>query len=123
MNLPFLLAFMQPAPGGGGSAMTGLLVQMVAIFAIFYFIVIRPQQKQRKSQENALLALKKGDEIVTAGGIVAHVMHIQQHSVDGKSAPTLDDLITIKSGDTRLIVERGRIARVKTKEPEAKPSA
>jgi len=123
MNLPFLLAFMQPAPGGGGSAMTGLLVQMVAIFAIFYFIVIRPQQKQRKSQENALLALKKGDEIVTAGGIVAHVMHIQQHSVDGKSAPTLDDLITIKSGDTRLIVERGRIARVKTKEPEAQPSA
>jgi len=123
MNLPFLLAFMQPAPGGGGSAMTGLLVQMVAIFAIFYFIVIRPQQKQRKSQENALLALKKGDEIVTAGGIVAHVMHIQQHSVDGKSAPTLDDLITIKSGDTRLIVERGRIARVKTKEPEAQPNA
>ena len=123
MNLPFLLAFMQPAPGGGGSAMTGLLVQMVAIFAIFYFIVIRPQQKQRKSQENALLALKKGDEIVTAGGIVAHVMHIQQHSVDGKSATTLDDLITIKSGDTRLIVERGRIARVKTKEPEAQPSA
>ena len=123
MTLPFLLALMQPAPGGGGSAMTGLLVQMVAIFAIFYFIVIRPQQKQRKSQENALLALKKGDEIVTSGGIVAHVMHIQQHSVDGKSAPTLDDLITIKSGDTRLIVERGRIARVKTKEPEAQPSA
>jgi preprotein translocase subunit YajC len=123
MNLPFLLAFMQPAPGGGGSAMTGLLVQMVAIFAIFYFIVIRPQQKQRKAQENALLALKKGDEIVTTGGIVAHVMHIQQHSVDGKSAPSLEDLITIRSGDTRLIVERGRIARVKTKEPEAQPNA
>jgi preprotein translocase subunit YajC len=123
MNLPFLLASMQPAPGGGGSAMTGLLVQMVAIFAIFYFIVIRPQQKQRKAQENALLALKKGDEIVTSGGIVAHVMHIQQHSVDGKSAPTLEDLVTIKSGDTRLIVERGRIARVKTKEPEAQPNA
>ena len=123
MTLPFLLALMQPAPGGGSSAMTGLLVQMVAIFAIFYFIVIRPQQKQRKTQEHALLALKKGDEIVTSGGIVAHVMHIQQQSVDGKAAPTLDDLITIKSGESRLIVERGRIARVKTKEPEAQPNA
>ena len=123
MTLPFLLAFMQPAPGGGSSAMTGLLVQMVAIFAIFYFIVIRPQQKQRKAQEHALLALKKGDEIVTSGGIVAHVVHIQQHSVDGKAAPTLEDLITIKSGESRLIVERGRIARVKTKEPEAQPNA
>jgi len=43
--------------------------------------------------------------------------------VDGKAAPTLDDLITIKSGESRLIVERGRIARVKTKEPEAQPNA
>ena len=123
MNLPFALAFMTPAPGSNSSAMTGLLVQIVAIFAIFYFIVIRPQQKQRKSQEQSLLALKKGDEIVTTGGIVAHVIHLQTQTKDGAAVPSLDDLITIKSGESRLVVERGRIARVKPKGAEAAPSA
>jgi len=123
MTLPLALALMTPAPGGSSSAMTGLIIQMVAIFAIFYFIVIRPQQKQRKAQELSLLALKKGDEIVTTGGIVAHVVHLQQQTVDGKSVPSLEDLITIKSGESRLVVERGRIARVKAREAEATPAA
>jgi preprotein translocase subunit YajC len=123
MTLPLALVLMTPSPGGGSSPMVGLLVQMGAIFAIFYFIVIRPQQKQRKAQERSLLALKKGDEIVTTGGIVAQVIHLQQQTVDGKNAPTLDDLVTIKSGESRLVVERGRIAKVKPKDAEAQPNA
>jgi preprotein translocase subunit YajC len=84
-----------------------------AIFAIFYFVLIRPQQKQRKAQDELVKALKKGDEIVTAGGIVGEVMHIA--STGGASAAaSLEDRITIKSGDSRLIVERGRIVRVIT---------
>ena len=124
MNLPPALALFQPSPGGGGtSPMTALIIQMGAIFAIFYFLVIRPQQKQRKTHERTILALKKGDEIVTAGGIVAHVVHIQQKVVEGTAAPTLDDLITIKSGESRLVVERGKIARVTPKAAEAAPGA
>lgn len=101
-----------PAPGPGGGGMTVLLLQFVLIFGIFYFLMIRPQQKQRKEHEARLRALKRGDEIVTAGGIVGEIVHITQGTKDGQAVVAMDDRVTIKSGDTRLIVERGRIARV-----------
>ena len=80
-----------------------------AIFAIFYFVLIRPQQKQRKAQDDLVRALKKGDEVVTAGGIIGEVLHIAS-----KDTVSMEDRITIKSADSRLIVERGRILRVIT---------
>jgi len=83
-----------------------------AIFAIFYFVLIRPQQQQRKKHESSLQVLKKGDEIVTAGGIVGEILHIAQQSKDGAPVASMEDRITIKSAESRLIVERGRIARV-----------
>lgn len=101
------LALLQAAPTAGVAQM---IFVYGAIFAIFYFILIRPQQKQRKKHDQTVRSLKKGDEIVTAGGIVGEVVHIAVRSGDG--AVSLEDRITIKSGDTRLIVERGRIARV-----------
>jgi preprotein translocase subunit YajC len=83
-----------------------------AIFAIFYFILIRPGQKQRKAQDAQLRQIKRGDEIVTNGGIIGEIIHIRETPAgEGKSNP-MDDRITIKSGESRLIVERGRIARV-----------
>lgn len=80
-----------------------------AIFAIFYFVLIRPQQKQRKALDELVKAVKKGDEVVTVGGIIGEVLHIAS-----KDASSPEDRITIKSGESRLIVERGRIARVIT---------
>jgi preprotein translocase subunit YajC len=95
---------------------TSSIPQMVfmygAIFAIFYFVLIRPQQQQRKKHEALIKELKKGDEIVTAGGIVGEVLHIAQQMKDGAAVSAMDDRITIKSADSRLIIERGRIARV-----------
>ena len=107
------LALLQAAPApGGGSTLLPLLFQFGLIFLIFYFLIIRPQQKQRKRHEEALRNLKKGDRIVTTGGIVAEVIHIKQAVTDGKPQPVMDDEVTIKSGETRLIVERGRIAKI-----------
>jgi preprotein translocase subunit YajC len=108
-----LLALMTPAPGG--NPLTGFLVQIVLIIAIFYFIVIRPQQRQRSKHEQALRELKKGDEIVTAGGIIGEVVHIKEGTKDGAPVQTMEDRVTIRSGESRLVVERGRIARVGTK--------
>lgn len=99
-----LLAILQAAPGG---QITGMIFMYGAIFAIFYFVLIRPQQKQRKQHDALVKALKKGDEIVTAGGVVGEVVAIQT-----KDTPAMDDRITIKSGDARLVIERGRIVRV-----------
>lgn len=107
-------ALLQAAPGGGGSALPALLFQFGLIFLIFYFLIIRPQQKQRKRHEEALRNLKKGDRVVTTGGIVAEVVHIKQAMSEGKPQPVMDDEVTIKSGETRLIVERGRIAKIVT---------
>ncbi|HVX42212.1 MAG TPA: preprotein translocase subunit YajC [Gemmatimonadaceae bacterium] len=105
-TLPALL-LAQAAPAGGGSSLTPFLVQLVLIIAIIYFIMVRPQQKQRRKHEEALKALKRGDEIVTAGGIIGEVVHIKEAGGKG-----LDDRVTIKSGESRLVIERGRIARI-----------
>ena len=61
---------------------------------------------------NALLALKKGDQIVTAGGVVGEVLHIKEGQKDGTTTPGMGDHITIRSGESRLVVTRGRIAVV-----------
>ena len=89
-----------------------LLFQFGLIFVIFYFLIIRPQQKQRKQHEVALKSLKRGDRVVTAGGIVGEVIHIKETMQEGKSVPSMDDEITIKSGESRLVNERGRIAKI-----------
>ena len=83
-----------------------------AIFAIFYFILIRPGQKQRKDHEAMLRTLKKGDEIVTTGGVIGTVLAIKDSTTSDPKATGEHDRIIIKSEETKLAVERGRIARI-----------
>ena len=115
--LPTLLALAEAAqasaaqaPGLGGYA--PILFNVGIIFAIWFFLVIRPQQKQRRQHEQSLMTLHKGDEVVTAGGLVGEVVHIKEGTKDGQPLKTLDDQVTIKSGEAKLVVERGRIAKV-----------
>ena len=119
-GLPELL-IMTPSPGS--NPMFGFAFQMVLILAIFYFILFRPQQKQRKQQEQSLREIKKGDEIVTAGGIIGDVIFIKQGTKDGSPVVSMDDRITIKSAESRLVVERGRIAKVLSKTGEGAAGA
>ena len=111
------------APSGGAGSFTPFLLQMALIFAIFYFLVMRPQQKQRKQHQQSLRELKKGDQVVTAGGIIAEVIHIKESLKDGAPVVTMEDRITIKSGESRLVVERGRIAKVATTAAETTTAA
>jgi preprotein translocase subunit YajC len=97
---------------GGGSSLLPFLIQVVAIFAIFYFLLIRPQQKQRRQHEQALQNIKRGDEIVTAGGLVGEIVHIKEAVVDGAPKKTMEDRVTVRTGESRVVVERGRIAKV-----------
>ncbi len=91
------------------------LVMFPLIFLIFYFVVMAPQKKQRRQHEEGLRAIKKGDEVVTAGGIIGTVIHVRDTMKDGQPVPGMEDRVTIKSGESRLEVERGRIARVATR--------
>ena len=95
-----MLAFLAvPREGGGGS--TIFLMQMVAIGVIFYFLLIRPQRKEQARHRTMIEQVQKGDEVITSGGIIGTVVHAQ------------DDRLTIKTGEnTRVVVQRGRIAQV-----------
>ena len=108
--VPALLALQFGGAGGLGN-LTPFLIQLVAIFGIFYFLLIRPQQAQKRKHEDALRALKRGDEVVTFGGIVGEVIHVKDSAGEGTQRG-MEDQITIKSAESRLIVERGRIARI-----------
>ena len=94
-----LLTFMA-APQGAGGSMSVLMLQLLGFGLVFYFLFIRPQSQARKKHEAVLAALKKGDEVTTAGGIVGKVKDLK------------DDRVTIESGSSTLVVERARIVRV-----------
>lgn len=68
------------APGAGGG-IGGMLIPMVVVFAIFYFLMIRPQQKQAKKMKAMLESVRKGDDVVTRSGIHAKVHGIADNIV------------------------------------------
>jgi len=61
-----------------GDLLTSLL-PLVALFAIFYFLIIRPQQKQAKAHKNMIEALKKGDKIVSNGGLMLEIVKVEEN--------------------------------------------
>ncbi|MFL5560032.1 MAG: preprotein translocase subunit YajC [Gemmatimonadaceae bacterium] len=110
-HVPALLALM--APSSSNSAYQQVFM-FGMIFVIFYFFMILPQQKQRKEHERRINEVKRGDEVVTTGGLVGEVMHIKESTKDGAPTKSPTDRITIKSADARIIIERASIARVLT---------
>lgn len=87
--------------------MTIFFIQMLAIVAIFYFLIIRPKTQQEKKHRERLAQIKKGDRIATVGGIVGEVVHMK------------DDEITVKSGESRLIIQRDRVASILSDKSES----
>ena len=78
------MSLIQAAPGGAGGA-SGILIGIlpwVAIFAIFYMLMIRPQQQKVKQHQAQIAAVKKGDEVVTAGGHIGKVTKVGDHEVE-----------------------------------------
>jgi len=81
-NFAFSLLMASPQAGeaGPGSLLTSFL-PLIAIVAIFYFLIIRPQNKKRKETEKMLSALKKGDKVVTIGGLHGTVQSVKETTV------------------------------------------
>ncbi len=76
------------------------MIYLVAFGMIMWFLIIRPQRKVQERHKAMLEALKKGDEVMTDGGLIGNVVHIA------------DDRVTLKSENTRVIVARAKIARI-----------
>ena len=109
MTAPFLALLFAPS-GQAGPSMSILLIQVAAIFGIFYFLIIRPQRRQRQQHEKLLASLQKGDQVVTSGGIIGEVLHLK------------DNEVTIRSGEAKFVVLRSNIATVRNREEAAKPA-
>ena len=96
-------AFAQTA--GGEASGAGILVQMaplVLIFVVFYFLLIRPQQKKMKEHKAKIESVKKGDQVVTGGGLVGKVTRVDDIYVDIELAPAVK-VKAVKSTLTEVI--------------------
>lgn len=68
-------AYAQAAGAGGGAS---FLIPMILIFGIMYFLMIRPQQKKIKEHQNMVQALRRGDQVVTQGGLIGKVVKVKE---------------------------------------------
>ena len=95
------------APGGfgGGDLMTFL--PMIAIFVVFYFLLIRPQQKRAKETRAMLEALQKGDEVITAGGLVGKIDKLTDQYASVEIAPNVE--ITVQRAAISQLLPKGTI--------------
>jgi len=96
---PASLLALPVAQSQGGPPMSVFLLQIAALVAIFYFVVIRPQRKEKQRHQQMLTTLGKGDRVMTNGGILGEIVHATERE------------LTIKTGEnTRVVVDRGYVA-------------
>jgi preprotein translocase subunit YajC len=91
-----------------GSGITVLVLQMAAIGLVFYFLILRPSGQARKKHAQLLANLKKGDEIMTSGGILGRVKDIKEVESEGVK----EVRVTVETGTATVVVDRSRIIRV-----------
>ncbi len=60
------------------------MLPLIVLFAIFYFLIIRPQQKQAKQHKEMLAALQKGDKIITSGGLICEIIKAEEDFIKAK---------------------------------------
>lgn len=107
-------AFAQAAAPGGTESFLITIVPFILIFVIMYFLIIRPQQKRVKDHQAMVSALRRGDTIVTTGGLVGKVTK----AVDG------DTEIEVEiASDVRVKIVRGMVAEVRAKGEPVKEKA
>ncbi len=102
-----LLFAMAPQGGEGGGGLVSTLIMFGAIFLIFYFMIIRPQQKRSKEREKLLSNLEKGDKVVTNGGIHGVIAGLEEKTA----------LLQV-SENVKLKIDRSAITTVLAKKSE-----
>ncbi len=105
MNVLMVLLMAGGEPGGGSSGGGGLLgfLPFILIFAVIYFLMLRPQMKKQKDQQRMVSELKQGDEIVTVGGIHGTISGIREKD---------NTLIVKVSDNVKMNFERSAVGRV-----------
>ena len=98
---------------GAGSQQGGtleLILPLLLMFGIFYFLLIRPQQKKAKEHKNMVSELKKGDEIITTGGILAKITDVDESFLTCKIAENVE--IKVQSHAVSAVLPKGTIKKL-----------
>lgn len=98
-------AYAQSLFGGGGSSTLVQIAPLALIFVVFYFFLIRPQQQKAREQKNMLAGIRRGDRIVTGGGLIGTVSKVQGD----------DEVLVDLAEGVRVRVVRSTIASVLTR--------
>ena len=99
-------ALAQGAGESGGFDITAIL-PLILMFGIFYFLLIRPQQKKSKEHKNLVAALKKGDEIITNGGLLSNVSNVEDNFLTCEIADKVE--VRIQSHAVTTVLPKGTI--------------
>ena len=94
------------APGGGYES----LILIVLMFAVLYFLMIRPQMKRAKEHKTMIDALQKGDEVVTTGGILGRVTRINENYVTLEIADQVE--VQVQRPAVQLVLPKGTIKNI-----------
>ena len=109
---PILMTMVQAAPAGAGGGTSGILIGIlpwVAIFVIFYMLMIRPQQQRLKQHQAEIGAVKKGDEVITGGGIRGRVTRVADDEVEVEIAAGVRVRV-VKSTITQVLTANAKPA-------------
>ena len=108
LDFPITPAYAQAAPAPAGPAVDVMtFLPMIAIFGVFYFLLIRPQQKRAKETRAMLAALQKGDEVVTAGGIVGRISKLGEQYATVEIANGIE--VNVQRGSVSQLLPKGTI--------------
>ena len=99
-NFPILMA--APGAEGGSPSIVPTLIMFGLVFVIFYFLIIRPQNKKKKETKSMLKALKKGDKVVSIGGIHGTIQSAKEDKV----------VLKLEGSDTKMTFSRSAISNV-----------
>lgn len=99
-------AYAQAAPAGGQGGLAGFL-PLIIIFLVFWFFLIRPQMKQQKEHKNMVEALSKGDEVVTAGGVLGKIIQVSDSFVTLEIAKGVE--IKVQKNSVSATMPKGTI--------------
>jgi preprotein translocase subunit YajC len=109
-------AFAQTSGAGGGDIL-GLFFPLILVFGIFYLLVFRPQQKRMKDHQAMINAVKRGDTVVTSGGIIGKVVRV---AADGELRVEIADGIQVRVVKGTISEVRGKGEPVKEKIEKSK---
>jgi len=107
LDLVIAPAYAQSAPAGPFGSDLMAFLPMIAIFVVFYFLLIRPQQKKAKEAKAMLEALSKGDEIVTVGGVLGRISKLGEQYLTVEIASGTE--ITVQRGAVSQLLPKGTI--------------